>query len=95
MSNNNYRICTRCIMDTTEVDIEFDANGICNHCRRYDEVASKDLFSGQEGRAKLQKIANEIKEYGKIKSMIVSLASVGEQTVLFLLIMLKNWACER
>ena len=27
-----YQICTRCIMDTTDPDIVFDANGWCNHC---------------------------------------------------------------
>jgi len=28
---NKYRICTRCIMDTTHREIEFDEDGICNH----------------------------------------------------------------
>jgi len=27
-----YQICTRCIMDTTDPDITFDAQGFCNHC---------------------------------------------------------------
>ena len=27
-----YRICTRCIMDTTDPHIQFDENGWCNHC---------------------------------------------------------------
>ena len=30
-----YRICTRCIMDTTDPDIVFDADGYCNHCTAY------------------------------------------------------------
>lgn len=54
-------------MDTTDCDIQFDENGICNHCRYYDKVASKGLFSGQEGETKLQQIADEIKENGKDK----------------------------
>ena len=32
---STYRICTRCIMDTTDPDIVFDANGFCNHCTAY------------------------------------------------------------
>jgi hypothetical protein len=28
-----YQICTRCIMDTTDTEIAFDENGICNHCK--------------------------------------------------------------
>lgn len=29
----SYRICTRCIMDTTDPLIEFDEQGVCNHCK--------------------------------------------------------------
>lgn len=28
-----YRICKRCIMDTTDKEIVFDSNGVCNHCK--------------------------------------------------------------
>lgn len=27
-----YRICTRCVMDTSDPLIEFDERGVCNHC---------------------------------------------------------------
>ena len=27
-----YQICTRCVMDTSDPWIRFDANGRCNHC---------------------------------------------------------------
>ena len=27
-----YRICSRCIMDTTDPDIVFESQGCCNHC---------------------------------------------------------------
>ena len=30
-----YQICARCVMDTTDPDIEFDENGYCNHCTAY------------------------------------------------------------
>ena len=60
-----YKRCNKCIMDTTDPDIEFDDNGVCNHCRYYDEVASKNLFLGKEGEKKLYQIGDEIREYGK------------------------------
>jgi len=28
-----YQICTRCVMDTSDPLIEFDDQGVCNHCR--------------------------------------------------------------
>ena len=30
-----YRICTRCIMDTSDPEIRFDEEGHCNHCTDY------------------------------------------------------------
>lgn len=31
-----YQRCTRCVMDTTDSKIEFDENGVCDHCRNFD-----------------------------------------------------------
>jgi hypothetical protein len=31
-------ICTRCVMDTSDPDITFDAAGVCHHCHAYDEA---------------------------------------------------------
>lgn len=30
-----YRICKRCLMDTSDPEIRFDADGFCNHCTDY------------------------------------------------------------
>lgn len=62
-----YQICTRCIMDTTDPEIQFDENGVCNHCRKYDERSSKELYLDEAGQQKLNRIINEIKEKGKNK----------------------------
>lgn len=64
---NEYKICTRCIMDTTDPEIQFDENGVCNHCRKYDERASKELYLDETGQQKLDRIINEIKEQGENK----------------------------
>ncbi len=63
--SKNYQICTRCIMDTTDPIIEFDENGICNHCRGYDKLAKKYVLTGKEGEQELGKIVDKIKEQGK------------------------------
>ena len=62
-----YQICTRCIMDTTDPEIQFDENGVCSHCRKYDERAKKELHLDEAGQQKLNRIINEIKEKGKNK----------------------------
>ena len=30
-----YRICTNCVMDTSDSKITFDENGVCDHCRLF------------------------------------------------------------
>ena len=32
---DGYRICTRCVMDTTDPAIEFDETGQCNYCAKW------------------------------------------------------------
>lgn len=34
---SEYRICTRCVMDTSAGDITFDAAGVCNYCTEFIE----------------------------------------------------------
>ena len=53
-------------MDTTDPDIEFDDHGICNYCRQYDAFV-KNLPDRQVRETELDKIINEIKEWGKDK----------------------------
>lgn len=31
-----YQICSRCVMDTSDPDVVFDAAGMCNHCVQFD-----------------------------------------------------------
>jgi len=58
-------MCTRCIMDSTASEIEFDKNGVCNFCRHYDEVLVNDLYADEDGQEKLNKLISQIKEKGK------------------------------
>lgn len=62
-----YQICSRCVMDTTDPEIQFDENGICNHCHQYDESVKKFVFDGDKGKEKLNNIVDEIKKNGKGK----------------------------
>ena len=64
---NNYKICTRCIMDTTDQEIVFDEKGVCNHCRRYEERAKEELYCDESGQQKLKDLISGIKEEGKNK----------------------------
>jgi N-acetyl sugar amidotransferase len=54
-------------MDTTDADIEFDEDGVCNHCHYVQEQVSYYWFPDQRGEQMLRRMIEEVKEYGKGK----------------------------
>lgn len=64
---SNYRMCVRCIMDTSDPDIQFDENGFCNHCRKYEEKVKIELCTNEEGQRKLERLVTAIKKAGEGK----------------------------
>ncbi len=60
-----YRICARCIMDTSVPDIRFDETGTCNFCREYDERAPRVLTPPAERERALAAAVARIKESGR------------------------------
>lgn len=58
------RMCTRCIMDTTDPDIRFDAQGVCNHCHRYDRIAAERLWPTKERERRLAELVAAVKADG-------------------------------
>lgn len=41
--NDSIRICNRCVMDTTDPNIIFDTDGVCNHCKNA-EIQLKNVM---------------------------------------------------
>ena len=63
-----YQVCARCVMDTTDADIAFDAEGICNHCRAYErEILPKRPPPDVMARQFTEMIA-EVKHAGRNKA---------------------------
>lgn len=65
--NSNYKICKRCIMDTTDPEIEFNEDGSCNHCTRYDELVEIAGYKKGKSEKELQALVERIKAEGKNK----------------------------
>ena len=59
-----YKICNRCIMDTSDPDIFFDDSDTCNHCKRHISWKLSEL-SASEKKEILESEVNRIKEKGK------------------------------
>src|SRR5688572_13310557 len=67
MPTMTYQICTRCIMDTSDPDIEFDAAGVCNHCRNFDQHLRPQWHPDEHGRRMLDALVARIKREGRAK----------------------------
>ena len=64
MASDVFRICTFCLMDTTDPLIEFDENGECNHCRDARQALAT-LPKGKEAEVQLSELVDMIKKAGK------------------------------
>ena len=62
--STGYRVCTRCIMDTSDPEIEFDADGVCNHCHDYERRLAAEVYPGVKGKQQLAKVVAQIKREG-------------------------------
>lgn len=65
MENKKYQICTNCVMDTSDPNIRFDENGVCDHCHDFETSVKPNWHTDERGRAELEKIIDEIKKSGK------------------------------
>lgn len=63
--NREYRICSRCIMDTTDPGIVFDDEGVCNHCRDYDAKVCAMLMPPKIARRKLAELIERLPELAR------------------------------
>lgn len=62
-----YKICTNCVMDTTDSAIFFDRNGVCDHCNNFlNETLPAWNYSVIDN-YKLKNLTVEIKEAGQGK----------------------------
>lgn len=62
-----YQICSRCVMDTTDSKIRFDASGVCDHCLTFDAKIRPNWHPDPQGGAELARIVEEIKAEGRGK----------------------------
>lgn len=67
MGNIDYQICVRCVMDTTDVEIQFDDEGVCNHCKGALQRMQSQPAAGAERRAEFERLVEKVKQEGKGK----------------------------
>jgi N-acetyl sugar amidotransferase len=55
-----YRVCVRCVMDTSDPDITFDADGCCGHCRRAERLLRLLPASDDEAERRLANVVEKV-----------------------------------
>ncbi|EKN3345510.1 N-acetyl sugar amidotransferase [Yersinia ruckeri] len=63
--NKIYKICSKCIMDTSDPNITFDSNGHCDYCNNFEHLIKPNWHVGEQGHQELMAMAAAIKEDSK------------------------------
>ena len=61
------RICTTCVMDTTDSQITFDERGVCDHCRTFFSQVKPNWHTDERGERALRALVDQIKAAGQGK----------------------------
>ena len=92
MSERKYQVCSHCVMDTTDEDIQFDEHGVCQRCREYEERILPKWNYGKGHKEELQNLIADIKEKGKGKEYDCILGlSGGLDSTYMLHLAVKEW----
>ena len=86
-----YKVCTRCVMDTSDPEISFDAAGVCNHCIKFDRLAMQQWFPNDEGAHRWGLVAKEIKSAGTGREYDCILGLSGGVDSSYLALKAKDW----
>lgn len=70
------RVCSRCVMDTSDPDITFDSEGLCNYCLNFDSEILPAWSYGRGKSDELERLAEQIKKsgFGKEFDCIIGLS---------------------
>jgi len=78
-------------MDTTDPQIAFDLQGVCNHCHQFDQLQGTAWLPGPEGARKLEAMIEAIRAEGKGKEYDSILGLSGGADSTYLAMKMKDW----
>lgn len=67
MKEEKFHICTNCVMDTSDVNIQFDEKGVCERCNQYYHNVLPEWNYGKGHEQELKAIIDKIKLDGQGK----------------------------
>ncbi|HDL8116189.1 TPA: N-acetyl sugar amidotransferase, partial [Yersinia enterocolitica] len=63
----DYQVCNKCIMDTSDPNIVFDQDGVCDYCNNFETTILPSWHTDERGMAALLPTIDKIKKEGKSK----------------------------
>jgi len=85
----NYKICVRCVSDSSIDSLLIDSNGICQYCKIHDEM-EKEYPLNENSFSKLLQIADKIKKEGVQKKYDCIVGVSGGKDSSYLLFLVKK-----
>ena len=67
MKKREFKVCTNCVMDTTDSNISFDQDEVCDHCNTFFKDIKPNWHTDERGGNEIKKIVSKIKKEGKGK----------------------------
>lgn len=80
-----YQVCTNCVMDTSDAEIRFDADGLCDHCRGFEEHVRPHWHPNAEGERRFAAVVEKIRHDGRGREFDCILGMSGGLDSSFLL----------
>lgn len=93
-SNEKHIVCARCVMDSSDPDIYFNKDGVCNHCVNFDQVSSRHWFPNDEGLFYWGQTVAKIKKAGRGKNYDCILGLSGGVDSAYVAIKALEWGLQ-
>jgi N-acetyl sugar amidotransferase len=78
-------------MDTSDPQITFDSEGVCNHCIEFEQVTRKGWFPNEEGARRLAAVVAEMREAGRGREYDCILGLSGGVDSSYLALKAREW----
>lgn len=91
LTGDRYQLCSFCVMDTSDPEIEFDEAGRCNHCRGFAALDGTTWLRGEPGKKRLEFMIEEVKRNGFKKEFDCIIGLSGGIDSSYLAVMARDW----
>lgn len=89
--DDNYQICSYCVMDTSDEDIIFNKEGRCNHCLDFEILLRDSKYAKKNSEEKLNELLRAVKSKGKNKKFDCLIGISGGVDSCYMAYLCKKW----